>query len=148
MGHAEILAAKQQGPEQTAAIQRASWHLLTLVENLLEQARTGEGTLHLNVAPVDIEQVFGDMKELFGVQARSRDLEFSMSTPQERPILHSDELRLRQVLISRAPRRVSRFGLSPPAADRVRPGTPLSPPDVFAPMAAQAGGASRARSRR
>jgi signal transduction histidine kinase/CheY-like chemotaxis protein len=100
MGHAEMLKTALPGSARTAAIQRASWHLLTLVENLLEQARTGEGIVHINIVPVDIAAVIDDMKEMFTVQAQSRDLEFNVHAESGVPVVFSDELRLRQVLIN------------------------------------------------
>ncbi len=42
MGYADRLSRESGLNGSPAAIQRASWHLLTLVENLLEQARQGE----------------------------------------------------------------------------------------------------------
>ena len=100
MGYAELLNGSQPGSRAPAAIQRASWHLLTLVENLLEQARMGEGILELNLTPVDVTQVIDDMRELFTIQAGSRGLELHVECAADLQPLISDELRLRQVLIN------------------------------------------------
>lgn len=100
MGHAEMLKNSIPGSTRTAAIQRASWHLLTLVENLLEQARTGEGIVHINRVPVDLGAVIDDMKELFNLQAQSRGLRLVINADLGLPVVYTDELRLRQVLIN------------------------------------------------
>jgi signal transduction histidine kinase len=100
MGHADRLARTASDPSPPAAIQRASWHLLTLVENLLEEARQGEGTVHLNLARVDLDAVMQDMNALFGEQARSKGLELTIGPTPDNAVLESDELRLRQVLIN------------------------------------------------
>lgn len=100
MGHADMLAREMGDAALPAAIQRASWHLLTLVENLLEQARQGAGTVHLNPGRVDVTGVLGDMRELFSLQAENRGLELNVAEPAEEISLGTDELRLRQVLIN------------------------------------------------
>ena len=48
MGYADLLQTELPDSDNPKALQRASWHLLTLVENLLEQAREGEEHISLN----------------------------------------------------------------------------------------------------
>lgn len=100
MGHAEMLEGKLPDSQRPAAIHRASWHLLTLVENLLEQARMGEDVSQFNLAPLDVAGVLGDMHDLFAVQAQSKGLQFYVESPEITEPLVSDELRLRQILIN------------------------------------------------
>ena len=100
MGHADLLSRTASDASPLAAIQRASWHLLTLVENLLEEARQGEGTVHLNPARVELGAVLQDMAVLFSEQARSKGLKLVIGTPPDQATLETDELRLRQVLIN------------------------------------------------
>ena len=100
MGYADLLSRTATDAKAPAAIQRASWHLLTLVENLLEEARYGQGTVHLNPARVTLAAVLRDMVALFGEQARSKGLELIIGAPPDRAALETDELRLRQVLIN------------------------------------------------
>ena len=100
MGHADLLSRTASDASPPAAIQRASWHLLTLVENLLEEARQGQGTVHLNPARVDLDAVLKDMSALFGEQARSKGLELRIGASPSDASLETDELRLRQVLIN------------------------------------------------
>ncbi len=99
MGHAELLSGQVAETRLPAAIQRASWHLLTLVENLLEQARQGEGIVQLSPGPVDVAAMLSDMRELFAQQAAARGLELQVHGPDTPLVIETDELRLRQVLI-------------------------------------------------
>lgn len=100
MGNADLLAKQLSDSRLPAAILRASWHLLALVENLLEQARQGEGYLQLNPTPVDLVSIFQDMSDLFSVQTAAKGLKLSVVAPPEPLQLVVDELRLRQVLIN------------------------------------------------
>lgn len=100
MGLAEILSRQKGEAGLPAAIQRASWHLLALVENLLEQARQGEGIVQLNPGPVDLGRVLKDMRDLFATQAGAKGLELIIMAPDGEVQLELDELRLRQVLIN------------------------------------------------
>ena len=100
MGHADMLAGQMDDSSLPAAIQRASWHLLALVENLLEQARQGEGMVNLYPSSVDLEGVLADMRDLFTIQARAKGLELVIVAPSECLRVSLDELRLRQVLIN------------------------------------------------
>jgi CheY-like chemotaxis protein len=100
MAHAERLNVQQPGAPELAAIQRGSWYLLTLVENLLEQARMGEGGRSLELASVDVMALLRDMQELFSIQACSKGLTFSVSNPDEVQYVYADDLRLRQVLVN------------------------------------------------
>lgn len=100
MGQADLLSRALEDTSPSAAIQRASWHLLTLVENLLEQAREGEQSVHLNPGPVELAQLLQDMQALFAEQARGKSLELAVSDAPDGWALEADELRLRQVLIN------------------------------------------------
>lgn len=100
MGYADRLSRDSAANGSPAAIQRASWHLLTLVENLLEHARQGEGEVYLNPGPVDLTTVLQDLDTLFAHQARNKGLELNVSASPEEIALVTDELRLRQALIN------------------------------------------------
>jgi signal transduction histidine kinase/ActR/RegA family two-component response regulator len=100
MAYAESLRAEQADAREPAAIQRASWYLLTLVENLLEQARMEDTQRSLDPSSVDIHELLDDMRELFLVRARSRGLEFKVAHSDEALRVRADELRLRQVLVN------------------------------------------------
>lgn len=100
MAHAEVLRSAQPDAREPAAVLRASWYLLTLVENLLEQARIGEGELRLDLTGVDVPGLLDDMRALFEIQASSRGLTLEVDHSDDVGLVHADEMRLRQVLVN------------------------------------------------
>ncbi|NNL95475.1 MAG: HAMP domain-containing histidine kinase, partial [Xanthomonadales bacterium] len=100
MAHSESLADRMPGEREPGAILRASWYLLTLVENLLEHARMGEGGSRLDISAVDGKRVVMDTGELFAAQAAAAGLELEVSCDSDSCSVLADELRLRQVLIN------------------------------------------------
>ena len=101
MAHAEALSSTGGNAREPAAIQRASWYLLTLIENLLEQAKMDQQDRKLDFSSVEIPALLNDMKQLFSIQAGSKGLSFDIeySADGEGFVL-GDELRLRQVLVN------------------------------------------------
>ncbi len=100
MGHVDLVAQLAPDSASPAAIERASWHLLALVENLLQQAQQDEGRVPINPAPVTLSSLLDDMQGLFSTQASGKGLEWSISRPATDITVETDELRLRQVLIN------------------------------------------------
>lgn len=100
MAHSESLSDRLPGETEPVAIQRATWYLLALVENLLEQARMGEGNRRLDLLPVEANRVISDMGSLFLAQAAAADLDLNISKSADNCLVLADELRLRQVLIN------------------------------------------------
>lgn len=98
--HADRLRARAPEAREPTAIQGAAWYLLTLVDNLLTQARSGEEELHLHQAVVDVHSLLEDLTELFSNQAQERGLQFQVSYSGAPRFLVTDELRLKQVLIN------------------------------------------------
>jgi|GEM_PF-1620574 len=100
MAHADALHAERRDAREPAAIQRASWYLLTLLENLLEQARMEEDERKLDLSNVEIPPMLSDMRQLFGNQARSRGLMLKVDNPDQASLVRADEIRLHQVLVN------------------------------------------------
>ena len=100
MAHADTLHAERPDAREPAAIQRASWYLLTLVENLLEQAKTDEDGPTLNISSIEVPSLLSDMHELFGIQASSRGLALEVNCSADARLVQADDLRLRQVLVN------------------------------------------------
>ena len=100
MGYADLLRAELPDSKNPQALQRASWHLLTLVENLLEQARDGDASVKLNPTRFSLDRLVDDIDALFRTQAAAKGLDFeTQSSPGEIEV-ECDELRLRQILIN------------------------------------------------
>jgi CheY-like chemotaxis protein len=100
MGYADRLHTEFPDSEHPAALQRASWHLLTLVENLLEQAREGDENVQLNPTCFSLDSLVTDIRALFEVQAETKGLEFDVMLSPGGVDIELDELRLRQILIN------------------------------------------------
>jgi signal transduction histidine kinase/ActR/RegA family two-component response regulator len=100
MGYADLLQKEFPDSGKPPAIQRASWHLLTLVENLLEQARLDEPAGTLNPGRFLLQDVIRDIEELFRLRADSKGLNLEFRVPDKELHVELDELRLRQVLIN------------------------------------------------
>jgi signal transduction histidine kinase/CheY-like chemotaxis protein len=100
MGYADLLRAELPDSRNPRAIQRASWHLLTLVENLLEQAREGDTDVPLNPTRFSLDRLMGDIRALFRAQADAKGLDLIVEAVPEGIDIELDELRLRQVLIN------------------------------------------------
>jgi CheY-like chemotaxis protein len=81
-------------------LQRASWHLLTLVENLLEQAREGDDNIPLNPSRFGLDRLLDDIQALFQIQAKAKGLGFNTELSPRGIEIELDELRLRQLLIN------------------------------------------------
>ena len=100
MGYADLLQAELPGSENPQALQRASWHLLTLVENLLEQAREGDENVKLNPTHFSLDRLVDDIDALFRTQAAAKGLDFETKSSPAKIEVECDELRLRQILIN------------------------------------------------
>jgi len=100
MGYADLLQAELPGSDNPQALQRASWHLLTLVENLLEQAREGDEHVKLNPTRFSLDRLVADIDALFRTQADAKGLDFDVNSSPEGIDVECDELRLRQILIN------------------------------------------------
>jgi len=100
MGYADLLKAELPGSENPRALQRASWHLLTLVENLLEQAREGDENVKLNPGRFSLDRLVDDIEVLFRTQSEAKGLDFEVKSAPGGIDIECDELRLRQILIN------------------------------------------------
>ncbi len=100
MGYADLLQIELPDSDNPQALQRASWHLLTLVENLLEQAREGEENVSLNPTRFSLDRLAGDIEALFRTQSTAKGLAFKVKSLPAGIDVECDELRLRQILIN------------------------------------------------
>lgn len=100
MGYADRLQAELPESDNPPALQRASWHLLTLVENLLEQAREGDESVQLNPTRFSLDRLVDDINALFKMQADAKELDFEITLSPAGIDVELDELRLRQIMIN------------------------------------------------
>lgn len=100
MGYADLLKEELPDSNNPKALQRASWHLLTLVENLLEQARDGQENVSLNPTRFSLDRLAGDIGDLFRTQSTAKSLNLDVQSSPAGIEVECDELRVRQILIN------------------------------------------------
>jgi signal transduction histidine kinase/DNA-binding response OmpR family regulator len=105
LGHASLLkndlANSPNSLKMVEAIERGGRHLLSLVENLLDQMDIELANVKLKVAPVDIMDLVQDLESVFSPLAKRKNLKFLIVTESLPPNkIKIDELRLRQVLVN------------------------------------------------
>ncbi|MCP4539972.1 MAG: PAS domain S-box protein [Chloroflexi bacterium] len=107
LGYSEILTENVYGPlldGQRNAINRVtvnSKRLLSIVNDLLDQAQIEAGTLKLKVAPFSPSSLIDGVIDVMDVLAHSKELELVTHIADDVPVtLPSDQQRLHQILIN------------------------------------------------
>lgn len=107
IGYTEILASGAYGPladKQSAAVGRImtnSGQLLSLVNNLLDQAQIEAGTLKLQTLPFEPAELLDDVHGVMDVFANSKGLKLTMQVAPGVPTtLFGDSQRLRQIIVN------------------------------------------------
>ncbi|MCX7599777.1 MAG: ATP-binding protein, partial [Armatimonadetes bacterium] len=92
-------------------VQRASGHLLKLINDVLELARMEAGRITLQPAPVRVDQLFRDVFSLVRGAASEKNQRLEFSVQPEDLMVMADEHRAKQVLVNLA---TNAIGYSPP----------------------------------
>jgi PAS domain S-box-containing protein len=102
-GFAELLALDNLGPEQhqsAETIQRASKHLLRLVDDVLDMARIEAGAMSISLEPVRVADVIAGAVELAQPLADRNEVELDDSPSPVELYALADNQRLKQVLVN------------------------------------------------
>jgi PAS domain S-box-containing protein len=102
-GFSELLALDDLGPEQhesAQTIQRASKHLLRLVDDVLDMARIEAGELSMSLEPVHLGDVIAGAVELVRPLADRSEVELDAGSPPDGLYALADNQRLKQVLVN------------------------------------------------
>lgn len=87
--------------EKVKAVERASDHLLSLVENLLDQARLEVGGVKIRHTVTDIRRMLEDLSMILAPLAAEKGLCFEITADATVPsFIEIDELRFRQILLN------------------------------------------------
>jgi PAS domain S-box-containing protein len=105
LGFARLL---RNSPNHTAEqqhhldiIQRSGEHLLTLINDVLDMARIEAGRMSLDAAPLNLAQLLGNLESMFRERAAQKYLLLTLECAPDVPrVIHTDEVKLRQVLIN------------------------------------------------
>lgn len=105
LGYTQLLSERIAGDppalNQLAAVERAARHLLSLVENNLDQARLEAGSLVIHRVDAELRQMVDDLTVIMAPLAADKGLSFGAYVGTEVPgMLWLDDVRLRQVLVN------------------------------------------------
>ncbi|SEJ55444.1 PAS domain S-box-containing protein [Cyclobacterium xiamenense] len=104
IGMIRQLRAENLGPKQHGYVlqaQTSAKHLLTILNNILDVAKIESGDLEIIQSEFSPAAMAQNVYSILYSQAKDKCLDFSLQvSPQIRPVLVGDEVRLRQVLIN------------------------------------------------
>lgn len=93
--------AKAAQKHHLAAIRRSAWHLSSMVENVLEQARLGRDQVSLTQEPAEPSELVMLLNDLFQSQAKERDIQLQIECDENTPDrVMLDIVRIRQIAIN------------------------------------------------
>ncbi|MET0336039.1 MAG: CHASE domain-containing protein [Rhizobacter sp.] len=106
LGFAQLLELDQNHPLPTAQrpwvaqIQGAGWHLLDMINDVLDLSRIESGTLNLQPDRVDLREIIGAVLPLVEQDARRRQIVVSQDLPDDAARVIGDTTRVKQILIN------------------------------------------------
>ena len=103
LGMARLLEGTKLTAEQkayVAALRESGDHLLSLVNDVLDLARLGEGRIELHPSRCDLADLLRQVAELMSPRAQDKGLEIAWTVAADVPPVLADEGRLRQVLLN------------------------------------------------
>src|SRR5690606_24089244 len=86
------------GRRQMIGLRRSLEHMQRLVQDLLDVENIESGRLSLQLAPLDMRALAGEIDELFAPSARDRGITWSVHLPEIPNPPHGDHVRIVQVL--------------------------------------------------
>ncbi len=102
-GYAQLMERSPGNPPPNAVsvIRRSAEHLASLIDGLLDISRIEGGVLKLNRDRVNLRELLDQLEDMFRLQAVSKGIEFRCERAPHLPVMvHTDEKRLRQILIN------------------------------------------------
>lgn len=103
LGYANVLAADAQTAKRSepGAIERSARHLLSLIDDLIQAARRGDGVEKLMIEPVRLDAFVRGIGEQAEMLARKQGNRFEMNVADPLPaVVAIDAKRLRRVLLN------------------------------------------------
>ncbi len=102
LGFTELLESQTTSQKETEclkAISSSGNTLMTLINDILDLSKVEAGKLDLKFTPVEIEKIFTDIKQIFAIRAKEKDIYLHFIIEPDVPsIVFLDEVRLRQIL--------------------------------------------------
>jgi len=106
LGFAQLLVARTDPPlapeqrQQIGHIEQAGWHLLEMVNDMLDLTRIEAGQLELHPQPVALGGVVSAAGAMVARQAQEAQVELAAEPVDAAAVVEADPVRLRQVLVN------------------------------------------------
>lgn len=104
LGYADLIQETVQDEQIITylnSIKKTGNILMNLISDILDLSKIESGRIELQMAQVDIRQLFNDIREVFLLKAKEKDLDFKLQLSDEIPdLLLMDEMRIRQILFN------------------------------------------------
>ena len=105
LGFAQLLETETPPPrasqkESIAQILKAGWHLLTLINEILDLAKVESGQIPMSREPVSMAEVVMECQGMMEPQARAREIRLDCPAPTQRFFVLADRTRVKQVLLN------------------------------------------------
>jgi PAS domain S-box-containing protein len=105
LGFAQLLESTSPPPtasqrEHIAQILRAGWHLLTLINEILDLAMVESGKMSLSPEPVSLAEVISECQAMMEPQAHQRGIRMTFPQLDIPYYVNGDRTRVKQVLIN------------------------------------------------
>ena len=105
LGFAQLMETDSPAPtprqkESISLILQAGWHLLKLINEILDLAKIESGQLSLSLETVSLANVMGECQGMIEGQAQRRDIKMDFPRFNMPCFVHADQTRLKQVLIN------------------------------------------------
>jgi PAS domain S-box-containing protein len=106
IGYGELLADGITGPvndEQQRQLSRIRWsanHLLAIIDEILTLARMEAGKERVEVDEVELDELLESVASMAEPLVAAKGLSFNLEKPADRLRLHTDAMKLRQVLLN------------------------------------------------
>ncbi len=110
LGYAQLLQLEEGHPldehqrERVARIEAAGWHLVTLINDVLDLSTIESGNARIQMADVDVSLVINESLRLLAPLAETAQVTLALALPQHLPrealAVQADATRLRQVFVN------------------------------------------------
>ncbi|MBV8537538.1 MAG: HAMP domain-containing protein [Alphaproteobacteria bacterium] len=106
IGFSEIIANQQFGPgnpkypDYARDILRSGEHLLSIINSVLDLAKTEAGKVDLAAEPVDISAIIDECETMMRTQCEKAGLRFAVEKPPGRLWIHGEPAKLRQIVLN------------------------------------------------
>jgi signal transduction histidine kinase/ActR/RegA family two-component response regulator len=105
LGFAQLMESETPPPtasqnESVTQILQAGWHLLKLIDEILDLARVESGQVPLSREPVSMAEVMAECQGMLEPLARPRELRMKFPTFEAPSFVHADPTRVKQVLLN------------------------------------------------